>query len=222
MIISIDLITGALAFLFSLLIFSYLLGDNPLFRIGAYIFVGVTAGYAATVAMWQVVYPQLLYPLAYGSMTDKILVFFPLLLAGFLFMKVSPRTSYLGAPAMAYVAGVSAAVTVGGAVLGTLLPQTIATIDIFDLARSNDPFASLFSGGIILVSLVGTLAYFHFGARVTTDGPPRRFVPIELLSWVGRVSIAITLGVLFAGVLVASLTAFIERVSSWFIFLASF
>ncbi|MFZ5878120.1 MAG: hypothetical protein ACOY0R_02000 [Chloroflexota bacterium] len=221
MVISIDLITGALGFLFTLLIFSYLLGDNPLFRIGSYIFVGVTAGYAATVAMWQVVYPQLLYPLAYGSMTDKILVSFPLLLAGLLFMKVSPRTSYLGAPAMAYVTGVSAAVTVGGAVLGTLLPQTFATINIFDLIHSSDPFVSLFSGGIILVSLVGTLTYFHFGARMTTDGVARRFTPIELLSWVGRISIAIALGALFAGVLLASLTAFIERVSSWFLFLAS-
>ncbi|MBI5297795.1 MAG: hypothetical protein HY869_20140 [Chloroflexi bacterium] len=222
MLISVDLITGALSFLFTVLIFSYLLGDNPLFRIGSYIFVGVTAGYVAAVAMWQVVYPQLLYPLVYGSMVDRILVFFPLLLTGFLFMKISPRTSYLGTPAMAYVAGISAAVTVGGAVLGTIFPQTLATIDIFDLARANSPFASLVSGVIILVSLVGTLAYFHFGARVTSDGTLRRFVVIELLSWVGRISIAITLGVLFAGVLLASLTAFIERIASWSIFFSSF
>lgn len=221
MIISVDLITGALSFLFTLLIFSYLLGDNPLFRIGSYIFVGVTAGYVAAVAMWQVVYPQLLYPLAAGTMTDKILVFFPLLLTGFLFMKISPRTSYLGAPAMAYVAGVSAAVTVGGAVLGTIFPQTLATIDIFDLAHANSPIASLFSGGIILICLVGTLVYFHFGARITTEGVARRFMFIELLSWVGRISIAITLGALFAGVLLASLTAFIERISSWFLFFTS-
>jgi hypothetical protein len=222
MVISVDLITGALGFLFTVLIFSYLLGDNPLFRIGSYIFVGVTAGYVAAVAMWQVVYPQLLYPLTYGSMADKILVFFPLLLTGFLFMKVSPRTSYLGAPAMAYVTGISAAVTVGGAVLGTIFPQTLATINIFDLAHAGSPLASLVSGIIILICMVGTLIYFHFGARVTSDGTVRRFMFIEVLSWVGRVAIAITLGALFAGVLLASLTAFIERIASWSIFFSSF
>lgn len=222
MTIDLDLITGALGFLFTVLVFSYLLGDNLLFRIGTYIFVGVTAGYVASVAMWQVVYPRLIYPLVYGAPTDKLLAFFPLLLTGFLLFKISPRTSHLGSPAMAYVVGVSAAVTVGGAVLGTIFPQTLATIDIFDLARASSPFASLFSGVIILVSLVGTLAYFHFGARVTSDGTVRRFMFIELLSWVGRISIAITLGVLFAGVLLASLTAFIERIASWSIFFSSF
>jgi len=38
----IDLIVGAISFLFTVLIFSYVLGDNPLFRIGVYIFVGVS------------------------------------------------------------------------------------------------------------------------------------------------------------------------------------
>ena len=71
MTIDINLITGALGFLFTVLVFSYLLGDNLLFRIGTYIFVGVTAGYVASVAMWQVVYPRLIYPLVYGSPTPS-------------------------------------------------------------------------------------------------------------------------------------------------------
>ena len=63
-----DLITGVLGFLFTILIFSYLLGDNPLFRIGTYIFVGVVSGYVAAVAVWQVIYPRLVYPMIHGSM----------------------------------------------------------------------------------------------------------------------------------------------------------
>jgi hypothetical protein len=220
--INIELITGALSFLFTLLIFSYLLGDNPLFRIGTYIFVGVAAGYVAAVAMWQVVYPRLLYPLAYGSANDKLLVLVPLLLAGLLLMKGWPRTSNLGTPAMAYVAGVSAALTVGGAVIGTIFPQTFATINSFDLIHSSSWFETLFSSSVILVGLVSTLVYFHFGARVSPDGTVRRFGFIEIIAWVGRFFIALTLGVLFAGVLLASLTAFIERIASWFTFFASF
>jgi hypothetical protein len=223
--INIELITAALSFLFTLLIFSYLLGDNPLFRIGTYIFVGVTAGYVAAVVIWQVAYPRLLYPLAYGSMTEKTLTLVPFLLAGLLLMKGWPRTSHIGTPAMAYIVGVSAAVTVGGAVIGTIFPQTFATINAFGLIDFQSPLEvidPLSSGIIILVGLATTLSYFHFGARVSPDGAARRFGFIEILAWVGRIFIAITLGVLFAGVLLASLTAFIERIASWFTFFASF
>jgi len=219
MAINMDLITGALSFLFTILIFSYLLGDNPLFRIGTYIFVGVTAGYVASVAMWQVVYPRLIYPLVYGSPNDKLLVFFPLLLTAFLFLKIAPRTSHLGAPAMAYVVGVSAAVTVGGAVIGTIFPQAWATINMISLTNS---FGVILNGIIILIGMIFTLIYFQFGARVTADGAVRRFGAIEIMAWVGRVFIAITLGALFAGVLLASITALIECFSSWFTFLSLF
>ncbi len=42
------------------------------------------------------------------------------------------------------------------------------------------------------------------------------------LAWVGGIFIAITLGVLFSGVFLASLSAFIERIASWSNFFASF
>ena len=52
-----------MAFLLTLFIFSYLIGDNPLFRIAVYIFVGVSAGYVAAVACRQVLWPDLFFPL---------------------------------------------------------------------------------------------------------------------------------------------------------------
>jgi hypothetical protein len=48
-------------------------------------------------------------------------------LAVFLLLKLSPRTAPLGNVAMGFVMGVGSAVAVGGAVLGTLLPQVSAT-----------------------------------------------------------------------------------------------
>lgn len=218
----IDLITGALSFLFTILIFSYLLGDNPLFRIGTFIFVGVAAGYVAAVAMWQVIYPRLVYPLLTGTLMEKALLAFPLLLSGLLLMKIWPRLSFLGTPAVAYIAGVSAAVTVGGAVIGTLFPQTIAAMDSYNLSKYASPLEGLWSGTFILAGTVTSLAYFHFNARSRPDGSVRRFSALEGLAWVGRIFIAITLGTLFAGVILASLTAFIERIASLSNFISSF
>ena len=217
-----DFVIGVVSFLFTLMIFSYLLGDNPLFRIATYIFVGATAGYVSAVAMWQVIYPRLIYPMWRGTAIDKVLLLVPFLLMGFLLMKASPRLSHLGAPAMAYVVGVSAAVTIGGAVIGTLFPQSFATINAFDMQVSSLPIEAFVNAVFILAGLVTTLVYFHFGARVTADGSVRRFGFIEILAWVGRIFIAITLGVLFAGVFLSSLTAFIERLASWTHFFGSF
>ena len=79
----INLVTGLISFLFTLLIFSYVLGDNPLFRIAVYIFVGVSSGYIAAVALWQVIMPRLVYPLmsaiTSGTMLELGLMLVPLL-----------------------------------------------------------------------------------------------------------------------------------------------
>jgi hypothetical protein len=209
-----DLIAGFVAFLFTLLIFSYLIGDNPLFRIAVYIFVGVSAGYVASVAWRQVIWSDLFFPLITGTSAQKALLTIPLILSALLLTKVSPRLTQLGMPTMALLVGVSAAVAVGGAVTGTLFPQISATINMFGAgsATSAAQFAEIiFNGAWILAGVTTTLVYFHFGARTTKDGSVRRFGLIELIAFIGSIFLAITLGVLFAGVYSAALTALIDR-----------
>ncbi len=129
-------------------------------------------------------------------------------------MKISTRTSRLGNPAVAYLVGIAAAVAIGGAVLGTIIPQTQASINVMDISTAGQNFLErLFFGILMLIGTITTLVYFHFGARSTPTGPQRnKFV--NILSWVGQLFIAITLGVLFAGVFSPSLTALIERIGS--------
>ncbi len=213
-----DLVTGAIAFLLTLMVLSYLIGDNPLFRVAVYIFVGVSAGYVAVVAYRQVLMPDLIRPLMTGSPFERALLSIPLLLCVLLLMKVSPQLTPVGTPAMAILVGISAAVAIGGSVTGTVLPQIGATINAFDLQKAASPFAALFNGIFILLGVVTTLVYFHFGARVGADGSVRRLGLIEIIASVGSVFLSITLGVLFAGVYSAALTALIERLQ----FFASF
>ena len=212
---SLDLIVGVIAFLFTLMIFSYLIGDNPVFRIAVYIFVGVSSGYVGAVACRQVLWPDLLQPLLnallHGITVQRAILAVPLLLSGLLLMKAWPSISRLGMPSMGLLVGVSAAVAIGGAVTGTLLPQVGATINAFDLKASSSPTEAFLDGGLVLAGVVTTLVYFHFGARTTADGAVRRFALIEIVAFIGSIFLAITLGVLFAGVYSAALTAFIER-----------
>jgi hypothetical protein len=205
-----DLVGGIIAFLITLMILSYLIGDNPLFRVAIYIFVGVSAGYVAAVSIRQVLVPDLLKPLflgfLFGMSVQQAILAVPLLLSGLLLMKGWPPLSRLGMPAMGYLVGTAAAVAVGGAVIGTIYPQVNATISGFDIQKFN-----LIDSLIILAGVITTLVYFHFGARARADGSVRRLGFIEALAFLGSIFLAITLGVLFAGVYSAALTAMIER-----------
>lgn len=217
----IDLITGGISFLLTLMVLSYLIGDNPAFRVAIHIFIGVSAGYAAAVAWHQVLYPRLVIPLVSGNLADRLLTIIPLVLGLLLLFKLSPRTARLGTPSMAFLVGVGAAVAVGGAVMGTLFPQTWASMKVLNLSGAGQFWLERLSEGIVmLVGTVTALVYFHFGAKATATGPQRGKL-VRGLSWVGQVFIAITFGVLFAGVFVAAMTALIERLNFIIFFLSS-
>jgi hypothetical protein len=173
------------------------------------------------VAWWQVIYPKVLLPLLTGSFIERLLALVPLILGFLLLMKLSQRTAWMGNASVAFLVGVGAAVAVGGAVMGTLIPQTQASYNVFNLTGGGESLlARLFFGAIMLVGTITSLVYFHFGARATAGGPQRSKLVIWL-GWIGQVFIAITLGVLFAGVFAAAMTALIERMNSIWYFLTS-
>jgi len=214
----IEAISALIGLFLTLLIFSYLIGDNPLFRGAVYLFIGVSSGYAAVVVWHQVLVPKLFQPLLSADPNQLLPVVVPLGLGVSLLAKLSPRIAWLGSFAMAMLVGVGAATALSGAVIGTLIPQSRAAMDMF----SSPTFARLIQGIFMLAGTALTLAYFQFSATRAADGSVRRNVIFEALAWGGRVFIAITMGVLFAGVYTAALTAMIERLSSMINFVKSF
>jgi hypothetical protein len=214
---SLELLTGLAGFVLTVLIFSYLIGDNLFFRIAVYLFIGVASGYAATVIWHYVLIPKLFAPLQSGNPNQLLLAIIPLLLCVTLLAKLSPRISWIGNFAMAILVGVGAATAVGGAVLGTLVPQSFAAMNALDIRSAGSGGAAFFrliEGAVMLVGAVTVLGYFQFSAGRAPDGTPKRNVLFEAIAWVGKIFIAITFGVLFAGVYMAALTAMIERLSS--------
>lgn len=212
---SMEILSALAGLILTLMIFSYLIGDNPLFRIAVYLFIGVSSGYAATVVWHYVLVPKLFSQL--GNIDQLILLIIPLLLSFSLLAKLSPRISWIGNFAMAVLVGVGAAAAVGGALIGTLLPQAQAAMDAFDLgsaAGGPSVFLRLVEGTVMFLGTVLTLASFHFSAGRAPDGTVKRNPVLESIASVGRIFIAITFGVLFAGVYMAALTAMIERLSS--------
>lgn len=211
-----DLLWTLIAFFLTILVLSYVLGDNALFRFVMMVFVGISAGYAAVLIVYQVLLPRLISPLLTLPTPEKTVYIIPAVLGILLLFKLSPRLSALGNPSMALLTGVGAAVAIGGAVTGTLFGQINGAILPFDLAgmQGGNWAAQLLGGIVLLGGTICSLAYFHFGAR-TKDGDNTGSQPglIQILSRIGQVFIAITLGALFAGVLSAALAALIERLA---------
>ncbi|RMF48092.1 MAG: hypothetical protein D6755_04305 [Anaerolineae bacterium] len=199
-----ELLGTLIGFVLTIAVFSYLLGDNLLFRLAIYLFIGVAAGYAAALAVFNVLLPQLVFPLMEGSGTQRLFLLLPLVLCALLLTKMSSSLGRLGNPSMGFLVGVGAAVTIGGSVVGTLFPQVAASTQTL---RGM----GVLNGLVVLVGTVSTLAYFHFGMRSRGEQPPMLNPVADVLGDIGQVFIAITLGVLFVGVYLAALAAFIER-----------
>ena len=179
---SIELISAVVGFLLTLMIFSYLIGDNPLFRFAIYLFIGVSSGYAATVIVYYVLWPKIVQ-LQTNDATQLIMGAIPLILGITVLAKLFPRASWIGNFAMAMLVGVGAAAALGGALLGTLIPQAQASVDAFDLQSSASPALKFIEGIVMLGGTVLTLAAFQFGAKRALDGTPKRNIILEWVAW---------------------------------------
>ncbi len=214
---NLDLLGAILSFGLTLIVFSFIFGDNLLFRFAIHVFVGVAAGYAAVMTWYNVLLPEIVVPIISGSQAERIFALLALTLSILLFMKAFPRLSGWGSPVVAYLVGVGAATVIGGAVLGTLFPQVLASINLFNLpglfGNSSPVWVQISNAVVILVGTISALIFFHFGARNSHDRHPERAAWISAVAWIGQIFIAITFGVLFAGVYIASMTAFVERMT---------
>jgi hypothetical protein len=222
-----DLISSVLASILTVMVLSYLVGDNPLFRVAMHLLVGTAAGYAGAIAINNVLRPGLVDPILAGGLegllSPSVLVTLipPWILVITLMLKGSPATSRFGTPAMALLVGVGAAVVVGGAITGTLLPQTLTSMRSLNPAgvASGESFERLLELVIVLVGTLSTLFYFRFSSRASGQETPLVVLaglripgPLSLLRSVGGAFIAITFGVMYAGAVAASLIVLAERV----------
>lgn len=208
--------TGTIiAAILTFMVWSYLLGDNPAFRIAEHLFVGTAVGYAVVVAWFNVVQPALFGAVAPQS---PALAAVPLVFCLLLMAKVRPAWSGVGSIAVAFLVGVGAALAVGGALFGTLGPQVSATASLsLDPADYGDPqplFASTFfwQNLAVLVGTIGTFFYFTFNTQ--PQGPLGGFRETFTRFWsgMGRWVIMMTLGALFANTVTSRIALLIGRV----------
>jgi len=206
------------AAILTLCVFSYLLGDNVLYRLAEHLFVAVAVGYVFIVALHQVLWAKLLSPML-GALDDGntgrvLLLLVPLVLGLLLLFKSSKRAgplSWFGNLSVAFLLGVGAAVAIAGGLLGTLLPQVGGASDVTRYVTRYGPVLGLLSGIVAVVGTVGVLLHFTFGSG---EGRFAQFRSSVVRSWggVGRWFVLITFGALLATVFLSRLPLLMARI----------
>jgi hypothetical protein len=204
---NLGLIAGWASLVLTLLVFSYLLGDNFLYRIAVHILVGVAAGYITVVATESVLVPWLDNTLLAetgdrdaATMTAlRVTGTLPFLFGALLLLKSSARLAPIGNLGLAFLIGIGTAVAIVGAVAGTVVP----------LAREAGETLGdeAVDGTVILIGVVTTLAYFQYLA-VERGGKIQRARPFQALGIVGQFFVTLTLGALYAGAILTSMAVF--------------
>jgi FtsH-binding integral membrane protein len=194
------------AAILTLMVLSRIIGDNPLFRIAQYLFVGVSLGLAFVVAYQQVLRPAIGALIA-GQPGATTLYAVPLLLGLLLFPRITRRQewSWLANIPLALVFGVGAALAVGGAVAGTLAPQIL---DTANRPLSGGP-AQIAGVVVLALGTVVTLSAFYY--TVPRESGAGRLVALTAL--VGHWLLMVAFGFFFASAMQTYLSALTERLS---------
>lgn len=192
----------ALGFVFTLLIFSYLLGDNLLYRLAIYVFVGLAAAFTTLVTLQSVILPALS---GLNSPPEVILGLVAMGLALLLLLKPLRLFNTVSRLVLGLLIGVGAAVAVVGAVTGTLIPLALETT-----AVTTD---GLLEAVIIFIGVATSLIYFQVVARQRPDGVVVRGRLTRVLGAIGQGFVVLTLGALYGAAILTSLTILVERVS---------
>ena len=188
-----------IGFLLTLCALSFVIKDNPLYRIAVHLLVGVSAAFAVVIVLREVFGP-VLNDLRDDPAGNGLLWIVPMILALLLLLKAIPQTSALGNSALAVLMAIGAAVAFVGAIAGTLLPQIIVR------------YENALLGLLVAALTVCVLAFFFFTSRTKADRDaqmPRWRQPVVAL---GRIVITVTLAGLFAGILNTSLVILTQRV----------
>jgi hypothetical protein len=166
----------------TLFIFSFLYKDNPLFKLGEHLYVGVSVGYSV-VLVWYTVFVRLLWeplttavseaPAAMGSYVLLI----PAFLGALMLARFIPKIAWLSRIAFAFVVGFGSGVAIPRIVSSYILKQIEDTVNPLITAVNGGLSLSLNlavpqSGINTLIVLIGVLSVlFYFFFSIEHTGP---------------------------------------------------
>ena len=199
-----DMMIGAwVAVGFSLCMYSFLYKDNPFFKFGEHVFVGVSIGYLLTITYYQVMTNKLYIPM---MQQGKWWLVIPTFLGLLLLARFIPSIAWISRISFAFLLGISS---------GVAIPRQISSFILKQVEGTLKPVVTVGDGGVawvtlagvnallILIGVVSVLFYFFFSIEHT--GTVRR------VARVGIYFLMVSFGAAFGYTVMARMSLLIGR-----------
>lgn len=198
-----------IAAVLTIMVYSYLLGDNPLYRVAEHLLVGSAIAYAVVVSLHSVMIPRLFARLSEGHWLYMI----PLILGVLLLCKAKTSWADYGNVSLGVLLAVGVALAVAGALSGTIGPQvqdTIVSLNPTDYAERG--MFGVIDSIVVVVGTIGALLFFQFSVskRDSLDDGRRGSI-VRTWARLGRLTIMVAFGVIFASVVISRVSLLVGR-----------
>jgi hypothetical protein len=153
----------------TLAVYSFLYGDNPLYKVAEHLFVGISAAYGTVILYNTGVLPKLIFPLFSPDKVDlpgpNYLVLLPALLGLMFFGRFIPRWSWMSRWPIAFIVGLGSGAAIPVVFQANILEQAHGTVAPFGPLAPGAPalgVADLIGNWVLAAAVLTTLAYFYF------------------------------------------------------------
>lgn len=188
---------------FSLCMYSFLYKDNPFFKFGEHVFVGVSVGYLLTITYYQVMINKLYVPM---TQQGKWWLLVPAFLGLLLLARFIPSIAWLSRIAFAFLLGISSGLAIPRQISSFILKQVEGTLKpLVTVNDSGMAWMTLagFNALLVLIGVVSVLFYFFFSIEHT--GVVRR------VARVGIYFLMVSFGAAFGYTVMARMSLLIGR-----------
>ena len=177
------------AALLNLGLWSFLIGDNRVYRLVQSLYVGAAVAHAFVLAYRNTLIPNLWQPFTEG----KYVFVIPMVLGLALFTRVSKKYSHISKIPMTFIVGVGAALAIRGALLSDLATQVASVMVTLNTVENI----------VMLIGTLCTLIYFTFTIKPT---------PVTgTMSYIGRYFMMAAFGAAFGNTVMARMSLLIGR-----------
>jgi hypothetical protein len=192
----------------TLLIFTFLFEDNPLFKLAEHLYVGVSVGYTIVKAYDTVVVRLIYEPMVkQGDWT----LLFPLAIGALMLTRYVPNAAWMSRIAFAFIVGVGSGLAIPRVVSSYILKQVEDTVrPLITSAGETTTFAfsltnptSNLNNIIVLIGVISVLFYFFFSLEHTG--------PVRVAARTGILFLMIAFGAAFGYTVMARMSLLIGR-----------
>jgi len=195
----------------TLLIFSFLYKDNPLFKLAEHLYVGVSVGYTIVKAYDTVLIHLVVKPIVEQG---EISLMIPVGIGMLMLTRYVPKAAWMSRYAFAFIVGMGAGLAIPRTISSFILKQVEDTIrPLLSLAGSDgvnfsmsllDPASNL-NAMIILLGVSSVLFYFFFSIEHSGAG--------KVVARTGIIFLMISFGAAFGYTVMARMSLLIGRLT---------